>query len=196
MKVQIILSHLKNIIESESFKDRYKTKNTYFTRNRKVGFTSLSYIILNMLKKTTQLEIDNYLKKFIFKGKSFSYRKQSFSEAKQKIKFKAFKYLNNELVRKFYETTTYKKYKIYRLLAIDVTYVEVPDNTETQKYYGCATNGNKNFKIARATASKIYDLENDILVNSVLGKYTNGEISLAKENINEMLENSVLLKTI
>ena len=45
MKVQIILSYLKNIIESESFKENHKTKSTNFTRNRKVGFTDLIYII-------------------------------------------------------------------------------------------------------------------------------------------------------
>jgi hypothetical protein len=86
----------------------------------------------------------------------------------------------------------YKKYKNYRLLAIDVTYLEVPDNIETQEHYGCAKSGNRSFKIARAAASKIYDLENDILVNSVLGKYTDGEINLAQKNINEMMENIII----
>jgi hypothetical protein len=56
-----------------------------------------------MIRKSTQLEIDDFLKRFIYGDIFFTYTKQAFSEARHKISASAFKYLNQEFVKKFYE---------------------------------------------------------------------------------------------
>ena len=185
-KLGTIIPHIRSIIFSEEFKNNFKLKKTYFTRNRKVGFVSLVLIILNLIRKSTQLEIDDFLKCFTYGDIYFTYTKQSFSKARQKISSNAFKYLNNSFVNKFYEGN-YKTYKKYRLLAMDGSFIEIPDNKETQETYGFVTNGRTGFKLARAISSTLYDLENDILVNSILGRYDIGERELAIKNIDELL---------
>jgi hypothetical protein len=85
------------------------------------------------------------------------------------------------------------------LLAIDGSFIEIPDNKETQETYGFVTNGRTGFKLARAISCTLYDLENDILVNSILGRYDTGERELAIKNIDELLSfesnkiNSIIL---
>jgi hypothetical protein len=186
-KTELIIRHLKSIIFSEEFKNKFRLKESYFTRNRKVGFVYLILMILNLIRKSTQLEIDDFLKRFIYGNMFFTYTKQAFSEARQKISANAFKYLNQEFVKKFYENGKYKKYKKFRLLAIDGTFLEIPNNKETQDKYGFVTNGRDGFKVARSICSTIYDLKNDIVVNSFLGKYNIGERDLAIKNIDELL---------
>jgi hypothetical protein len=185
-KLGIIIPHIRNIIFSEEFKNNFKLKKTYFTRNRKVGFVSVVLIILNLIRKSTQIEIDDFLKYFVYGDIYFTYTKQSFSKARQKISKEAFKYLNQSFINKFYEGN-YKKYKNYRLLAMDGSIIDLPDNKETQNKYGFVTNGRSNFKLARAISSTLYDLMNDVLVNSLLGRYDIGERELAIKNIEELL---------
>jgi hypothetical protein len=186
-KNRLLIEHIKNIIFSREFKNKFRLKETYFTRNRKVGFIYIILTILNLIRKSTQLEIDDFLKQFIYGKIFFTYTKQSFSEARQKISKNAFKFLNQEFIKKFYMSNDYKKYKNFRLLAIDGTFLEIPNNEETQNEYGFVTNGNDCFKLARSISSTIYDLKNDILVNSFLGKYNIGERELAIKNIDELL---------
>jgi len=73
-------------------------------------------------------------------GRYSTYTKQSFSEARQKLSSKAFSILNDEFVQRFYEYNDFKKYKDYRLLAVDGSCMEVPNSEELRKYYGYAIN--------------------------------------------------------
>ena len=83
---------IKNRISTEKFKDNSRKSKKDFTRSRKVGFATLILMILNMVKKSTQLEIDEFLKRFGGKDTSATtYTKQSFSEARQKFLPKAFR---------------------------------------------------------------------------------------------------------
>jgi hypothetical protein len=64
-----------------------------------------------MIKKSTQLEIDDFIKKFGTDDERYStYTKQSFSEARQKLSPEAFNILNNEFIQKYYEDNEFKKY--------------------------------------------------------------------------------------
>ncbi len=42
-------------------------------------------------------------------------------------------------------------------------------------------------KVARAKASGLYDLENNIMIDAIIDRYNTPERSLAKENIQNML---------
>jgi hypothetical protein len=166
---------------------RSRVNEKAFTRNRKVGFATLVCMILNMIRKSSQLEIDDFVKKFGTDDMIDStYTKQSFSEARQKLSPEAFVMLNDEFVYRFYEDNDFKKYKGYRLLAIDGSCIEIPNSEELRKYYGYATNSNSQKKTARALSSTVYDVENKIVLSSLLGRYDDSEREHAIKNIDKL----------
>lgn len=181
------MGYIRNIMHNNELKDRSRIHEKDFTRKRKVGFLTLICIILNMLRKSTQLELDEFLKRFNPEGFSYgTYTKQSFSEARQKLSPEAFVILNDGFVEKFYEDGEYKTYKGYRLLAIDGSYNEIPNNNETRKTYGYVKNNSKDLKLARALSSKVYDIENRILIASSIGRCDGSEREMAIGNIEKV----------
>jgi hypothetical protein len=181
------MGYIRNFIYSTILKDRSRLNEKDFTRTRKVGFTTLVFMILNMVRKSTQLEIDDFIKKF--GGDEFdpiTYTKQSFSEARQKLNPEAFNILNDEFTEKFYEYGDFKTYKGFRILAIDGSCIEIPNIKDLRKHYGYATNSNSPQKVARAQSSIVYDLENKIVLSSILGRYDDNERDLAMKNLDRL----------
>jgi hypothetical protein len=143
-------------------------------------------MILNMMRKSIQLEIDQFIKLIFNKDNKKEYSKQAFSEARQKLSPDVFKISNDNIISQYYSDDDFKKYKGYRLLSIDATILEIPNNKETRIMYGYAENGTGS-KTARAMSSDLYDIENDIIISAKLDRYTSSERKLAKENIEKML---------
>lgn len=175
--------------QTDKYKKRSKLNKKYFTRERKIGFVSLIAMILNMIRRTSQIEIDEFMKTIINteNKENISYTKQAFSEARQKLSPLAFTMLNDTVISEYYNDDDFKKYKGYRLLASDASILEIPNNPETRQIYGYATNNNPDLKIARAMMAELYDLENGLIVSSKISRYTSSERNLVKENIEKML---------
>lgn len=176
------------MIQGEEFKNKSKKSEKDFTRKRKIGFVPLVCLVLRMIRKSTQLELDEFRERFMPElAEKTSYTKQSFSEARQKLSPVAFTLLNDEIVRGFYEDDDFKKFKGFRLLAIDGSLIEVPNTLETQQTYGYISTHKDGVKAARALSSSLFDVENKILISSCLSRYDDNERSLAKRNIDNLL---------
>jgi hypothetical protein len=179
----------KERLQSNDYKEKARLKPEYYTRERKMGFISIIAMILNMMRKTSQIEIDNFVK-IIAKqdGKeNISYTKQAFSEARQKLSPKAFTMLTDDFVTEYYRDDDFGKYKGRRLMAIDGSVIEVPNNQEMWEAYGGIENNSPGLQLARAMVSGLYDLENDIMIAARIEKYGSSERCLAKANIEKML---------
>ena len=94
--------------------------------------------------------------------------------------------LNDEFVHRFYEDNEYKKFKGFRLLAVDGSCVEIPNSEELRMHYGYASNSNSQKKVARGLSSTVYDVENKIVLSSLLGRYDDSERELAIKNIDKL----------
>jgi hypothetical protein len=170
-----------------------RTKSTYFTRAGKMGFKSIILFILNFIKKSIQIELDSFFKNI--KGEESSITKQGYSEARQKISPIAFVKMANGIISWYYEDNDFKTYKGYRLSAIDGTILELNNSERLRKSFGYANNQSVN--VARALASGIYDIENDMMMTSKITKYTTSERELAVELIEQLksigLKNDLIL---
>ena len=91
-----IINKLKEQMESVELLEKARERTQDFIRNRKVGFVSLMVLIMSLLKKTLQLELDEFINKEPH-SEVTTYTKQSFSEARQKIKPEVFLSLNEYL---------------------------------------------------------------------------------------------------
>ena len=161
-----------------------RLKETYFTRmgSNKMTFKSIIFFILNFVKKSLQLELDDF---FNSVNKSdFTVTKQAFSEARQKILPIAFVMMADVVVKWFYEDTDFKKYKGYRLIGIDGTILEINNSEKLRNEFGYIEN--QTIKVARARGECLYDIENDMILTSVIGKYKASERTQAEGLINKL----------
>jgi hypothetical protein len=184
-----LVKKIQNYMESKIFKMDSKKNEKDFTRERKIGFCQLILLILALFKRTSQVELDSLLKKLGFKlTYDMTYSKQAFSEARQKLLPKAFILLNNFFIKEFYKGGYYKKFNKYILLAVDGSLHEIPNNKETQKTYGFATNGKNDSKVARAMTGTLYDVENRVVVCTVFERFDSAERKNAKKLLEDSLE--------
>ncbi|WP_042316287.1 hypothetical protein [Desulfofarcimen acetoxidans] len=167
-----------------------RTKPNYFTRptNCKMDFKSLILFQLNFVRKTLQLELDSFFK--IIKGVENSITKQGYSEARQKISPDAFIKMADAIITWYYGDNDFKTFKGYRLSAIDASVLEITNSERLRNAFWYSEG--KTVKLARAKASGIYDIENDMMITSKITRYTTGERDIAIELI-EKLKKSMRL---
>lgn len=172
-----------NLVKSPLYLCEVRLNPKYFTREGKMNFVDLITFILNLTKKSLQLELDAFLKNV--KGTEDTITKQAFSEARQKISPRAFQILFEENVKLFYTATDLKTYKGYRLLAIDGSTLELQNTEELRATFGYAEN-NSALKVARARISGLYDLENEFMIDAIIGRYDLDEREFALEHIKKL----------
>lgn len=162
-----------------------KMSKSDFSRNRKMPFSDIIRCILNKRGKTITMEINNYFKEIDKNEQRVT--KQAFCKQRCKLNPEVFKVLNKEYVESIYEED-YKTFKGYTLMAIDESIIEIPNSEELMEQYGYQNNNKKDVrKVARAKASGLYDLENNIMIDAVIDRYNTPERNLAKKNIENML---------
>lgn len=173
----------KSYIDNPVFLFDNRTKSSYFTKeSAKMSFMEAIYFILQKLRKTLQIELDEW---FEFIGGEKSMTKQAFSQLRQKIKPEAFKELNDGYISWFYDDDNFKKYKNYRLVAIDGSITEIPNTTINREYFGYHHN-QSNKQQARAMVSVIYDIENDCILESDIRTWKTAEREVAKDLIERL----------
>jgi hypothetical protein len=181
------LNALKNVkiqIADINFMLRARTKDTYFTRvSAKMSFIDSIYFILKGLKKSMQVELYRFFKEYKNSGATMT--KQAFSQLREKINPEAFIDLNDNFINWFYNDGDFKKYKGFRLLAIDGSITEVPNTEKTREYFGYYNNQSQK-KLARAMFGVIYDIENDMILESKISNWKEAERDIAKELIEQL----------
>jgi len=171
-------------INDENYKEKIKINESAFTRKRKLELKDLIIILLNTIKRTTKLELDECMERMKIET---NYTKQAFSEARQKIKPIAFIILNDTFIKTYYKEN-YKTINNYLLLAIDGSDLEIPNTERLRNEYGMSTNQKTATGIARAKGSMLYDVLNKIVITSIITKYKEGERKLAVKNIENSKE--------
>jgi hypothetical protein len=172
------------MIDDIIFMCETRIKATYFTRigKNKMTFKSIIVFIMNFVKKSLQIELDSFFNDV--NRTNFTVTKQAFSEARQKISPIAFIKMSDGIIEWFYKDTSFKRYKGFRLLSIDGTVLELNNSEKLRDVFGYAQNQSE--KVARARASGLYDIENNMIITSILGKLKSNERSQAEELINKL----------
>lgn len=139
--------------------------------------------MLNMLRKSLSLEIDNFWS-FLGLTKSQKFTKSAFVQARMKIKPKVFKHLSRTLIDQFYtdNDTAIKKWKGLRILAVDGSRLTLPITKELKQLYG-ETKNQSNTGVIQARCSLLYDVENKFVLDGKLAPLKEGERELALSHL-------------
>ena len=173
---------------SDIFKNNHKIDKKDFTRNRKLSFSKMILIIAKKSVKSIQNVLNEtqvYLSKLIDEDLN-TISNSAFSQARNKLNYTAFKELANDTSNIFYKDDDYKKYKNFRLLAVDGSTVTLPNNDDIKKVFStCKVVNQHKHKmkhIVKARVSVLYDVLNNISIDACMTDYSIGEISLFKQN--------------
>ena len=174
-------------LQDLQFRERSKERPKDFTRERKVGFVGVLSMILNLARRSTQIELDQFRERlWPYQADETTYTKQSFGEARQKIRPEAFTELNTAFVNRYYDDEEYRTFRGFRVFAIDGSSQQLPDSPQLRAEYGVAT-GKRTFAVAKARASQLYDVLNGIVVDAVIAPFRTGERELARQHVEAFL---------
>jgi hypothetical protein len=104
---------------------------------------------------------------------------QSFSEARQKLKWEAIQELFELIMNEIYTGYT-ERWNDYRVMAIDGSKVALPSDKKLRKYFGTAGGGSTS---VTAQGSMLYDVYNDTIVDALLEPMSTDERTLAVRHI-------------
>jgi hypothetical protein len=129
-----------------------------------------------MIKESSQNALERYFGKL---GQTIHMSQQAFSQARQKLKWQALREIFQTTVKAVCEGTI-SRWRGYRLLAIDGSKINLPNDPELRKYFGTLGAGEGS---PCAQGSILYDIENDLIVDAGIEPIARGERVLAVEHI-------------
>lgn len=182
-----ILDKIKNKIESTNFMEKSRVNTNDFTRSRKLPFCFLIYFMFNSVKQTLQKELTNFISHFT---KYESITKSAFCQQRLKLKPEAFIELNDELIHEFYTDNVIEKWNDYRLISIDGSTLELPKSEEIIRDFDV---NNEMNMVPMAKISTLFDLMNEIIIDSTIASNHASEYDLALAHFDKLKQGDLLL---
>lgn len=182
MKLFELFHRTKTLAESNETKQQARLKPRYFTRERKMSFSSLVYYILQPGKESTQLGLNRF---FRMLGVKTQMTQQAFSKARSHFSHLPFETMVRVTTQEQYSECEIKKWHGKNLFAIDGTTLALPDKANLCKTFGGS--GRKKDS-ATANVSILYDMENDWIADAEISSYPTSEKISAKNHINRLIE--------
>lgn len=179
-KTHEILEKIRVTILSENFKMTYRSNEEDFIRSCIITFPILILLILNFMRRSLQVELNNF-GKFMYLP---SISKQAFSAARKKLSPTAFIELNKVLIREFYSDNKFKKFLNYRLIVVDGSTLQLSEGDSIKEKYGTCSNQKEGMSMARI--SHAYDPLNGITLDAIMRPYKSCERTMAFDHILEI----------
>lgn len=181
--VETVIKKVYNTLHDEQFKEKHRMQKNNFTRNRKLGFSETSIMILKGIKKGLHAGISEFLDET--KSEVKGYSEAAFCKARQKISPEAFKEIFETTVEEFYQSSKYKTFNGYRVCAIDGTDINLPNTNELLKQYGSEPYSNGATQV-QALVSCLYDVLNHTILDASMNAYNYNERTAAIEHLNKL----------
>ncbi len=188
-----LLTCIKQLLESEAFKERHRISEKSFSRKRTLTFPIVTLFLLNLVKRALQDELDEFFK--VMRGGKIAERvvsKSAFSQARQKIGKEAFIELNQAQVAYFYEQGEPHRWHGLRLLAIDGSMSDLPKNESVSAHFG-VWHPQSGGTCAKARVSQMFDVLNKITVDAIIAPKLEGERALAAKHLAHVRPDDLLL---
>ncbi len=161
----------------------------YFTRERKLTFPRLILMQMNLIKRSLQKELVHF---FELINEPVRVTKSAFSQRRVQFKPEAFIELNDNLVQTFYGDGDYKKWKGYRLIAIDGSNLNLPKSKETMEYFGGVSNHTESI-YPMGSISTSFDILNEVIIEPIIGPYRASEYSHAVQHLKKFQEKDLII---
>jgi hypothetical protein len=171
-------------------------KKKDFTRNRKQPFAATLLFMLNLLRRSLVIEIDNFVRhlneRLSLNNRRFT--SSAFIQNRKKIDPGIFSHLSGIIIENFYTTTNEVLKHLYgfRILAVDGSWITLPNTSELKESFGTVKN-NSNVEVVQAKASVLYDVLNGIVLDAVLDNLNQGERELALQHKHQWKKGDLII---
>lgn len=171
------IDKIKEEINDENSKIKYRNNNKSFIRDRKMNFEKVVLYGLNKRGLTSKMEIEDFTELINMSDISAP------AVLKQRLKLNGEIYLNMMQKNLYGFYTEFKSelklFHGYILLAIDGSDFEIPNTKSTRQKYNEL---HPKETVARATISNMFDVLNHYVMDTIINKYDASERKMAKEN--------------
>ena len=168
------------LINSDDYRKRNIIKQTAFTRNRKLTFPVMIVLMLNLLTRTMQIELDDFFAN-VLDTDTDSVTKQAFFKARKNILPDAFKELFLMTRDMVLSKNKIKRYKGYRVLAIDGSELRLNKTKENKEIFVSQSRSAENKTNARI--SLLYDVISNYVIDAQIGSIGISERDYAIKNL-------------
>ena len=184
-----VIEAIKNKLFSLEFIEQHKKGKNDFIRNRKLNFVNLVLFILQRGKSSLQRELEKYFA-FVERGREIT--ASALTHARKKLRPEVFISLNNALVESFYQTgnSTFTD-GIRRILAVDGSRLELPDNKEVVEEFGRA-NKQPDAK-PLGIVSALFDVVNKVVLDSSINPANSSENHLAFYHLGRVRQGDLVI---
>jgi hypothetical protein len=151
--------------------------------------------LLNLRKHSTQVELDQFFSQ-ASGGHSgpVSMTKSAFFQARKKLSHHALIDLNDQVIDAVYERKSqYKRWKGFRLCAVDGTTIRLPHETDIIDTFGVHPGKENQKDCARGIGSVYYDVLNHLMIDSGLHPSNASEKECATQHLIRSLDNDLIL---
>lgn len=177
-------------IEDEKFisQSRSEDGRKGFTRTRKISFAHLIVLLTQGLSRSIQRELNSFYQKLLNTEFSIQHvTKGAFSRCRSKLKPEAFAELNRVGLKSFYSNAPWRKFKGFRLLAIDGSTAVLPKHKSIEEEFGVKNFGPQaNSPRSVARISVLYDVLNHTVLDGQIGRYETSERALARQHLGQI----------
>lgn len=173
-----IIGELKTFISTIKEEKYFFSSEKDFSKDRKLPFERTVYLLINMLKKSLSIELNEFFETIDQPDKCCS--KSAFSQQRQKLDYQFFSWWNAILVSSFYYhyKSKIKRWREYRLVAVDGSTEYLINQPEVVSYFG--TQVNQSTSVAMGRIVSAYDVLNEITISSQLHPITRSEQQVAQ----------------
>ena len=175
-----ITRNASELINSDDYRKRNIIKQTAFTRNRKLTFPVMIVLMLNLLTRTMQIELDDFFAN-VLDTDTDSVTKQAFFKARKNILPDAFKELFLMTRDMVLSKNKIKRYKGYRVLAIDGSELRLNKTKENKDIFVPQSRSAENKTNARI--SLLYDVISNYVIDAQIGSIGISERDYAIKNL-------------
>lgn len=168
-----IIDELKLFITRVKEEKLFVSRDKDFTKARKLPFERMIYLLMNMLKKSLSIELNEFFETIELPDLCCS--KSAFSQQRMKLHYDFFVWWNVVLVNSFYKHygEGIKRWRGYRLVGVDGSTAYLLNKPEVQDYFG--VQANQSVSVAMGRIVTLYDVLNEISLSAHLLPITHSE---------------------
>ena len=180
-----------HVSDEKDLKMNFLLSPNSFIRERKLSFSTVSFVILSMLKKSLNIELQQF---FDADNETDlqTCTKSAFCQQRQKISSCWFRFLIDYVAKLFYEyTPEIKRWKGYKVISVDGSAAFLVNNQEVQKHYRGGSNQYGDYALARYM--KMYDVLNGFTLKAELMSFTDSERYMSYKWVDAMHDDAITL---